>query len=134
MADAQEMVRNKELNCVVELVGQVNGTEAILNEYTNADALVFPTHHEGFPRVLLEAMTKSCPVFTTMVGGIPGIMRTDDNCFEIPVKDPQGIATKIIQTMDNLTDWQSVSENGIITARQVLFERPQHHELFLRYV
>ena len=131
MAAARELIQQKHLIQSIELVGQLNNFDELLAEYGNADAFVFPTHHEGFPRVLLEAMTKSCPVFTTMVGGIPGIMKNNENCFEIPVKDPLGIANTILRSMNNVLDWKRIADSGNITAKKVLFERAEHHELFL---
>ncbi len=79
-------VTAKGLEEDIILVGQVDDFDVLIGYYRGADAFVFPTHHEGFPRVLLEAMTVGCPVFTTMVGGIPGIMKRGHNCFEIQFK------------------------------------------------
>ena len=65
--------------------------------YNDADLFYFPSHDEGFPRVLYEAMAHSLPIFTTFVGGIPGYMINNQNCIEIPVRDGKN-SSKILMS------------------------------------
>ena len=77
------------------LHGQIAESEVLKKFYDKADIFLFPSHHEGFPRVLYEAMASGLPIFTTFVGGIPGRMKHLENCIEIPVRDSDK-ATQII--------------------------------------
>jgi glycosyltransferase involved in cell wall biosynthesis len=57
----------------LEVLGQIKHEElpAIMN---NARALILPSHWEGMPTVILEAMSSGTPVITTPVGDIPNLI------------------------------------------------------------
>lgn len=92
-----------------------------------ADLLVLPTHSEGFPRVLYEAMIHGTPIATTFVGGIPGLMRDGENCRRIPVRDPDGTAGVI----EGLLSDSALRERLAAAGRAMMLEllapgRPRH--------
>lgn len=60
-----------------------------LNEmYRMADIYIIPSHHEGFPRTIWEAMANGLPVIATEVGGIPHYLTDHENALLI---DPKSI-------------------------------------------
>ena len=61
----------------VQFDGELNHDEA-MSILAKADAFVLPSYTEGFPNVVLEAMTLGKPIVATTVGAIPEMLA--DNC------------------------------------------------------
>lgn len=110
----------------VSLVGVVSDKRTMMAQYEWADVLVLPSHHEGFPRVLFEAMIKSCVIVTTMVGGIPAVMQNEVNCMSIPVGHADGIADVVERLSKDLELMQQLSESGRDFVLNILRSRPAH--------
>jgi len=67
-----EVLKNKPMN--VEFLGQLSAQE-IVDFYRNARMVVFATRcYEGFPTVLLEAMSHGLPIVCSRIGGLPEIV------------------------------------------------------------
>jgi glycosyltransferase involved in cell wall biosynthesis len=66
--------------------------------YQEADIYVLPSWHEGFPRVLWEALAHSLPVVTTRVGGIPTILRDRETALLIQPRSCAEI-TQAVRTL-----------------------------------
>lgn len=65
------------------------------NTYLEADIFIFPTQHETFGLVNLEAMEAGLPVVSTMEGSIPEIVDNGKTGFLVPAGDPEMLAEKI---------------------------------------
>jgi glycosyltransferase involved in cell wall biosynthesis len=80
----------------VTLHGQKTGEDK-WNLFAEADAFCFPTHYEseGFPVVLVEAMSFGLPVLSTFWRGIPSIVIPGENGYLVARKDVDDFASKI---------------------------------------
>jgi len=113
----------------IKFMGSIIDKDELIIEYKKADAFIFPTHNEGLPRVLLEAMLVKIPIFTTIVGGIKSFMKDKYNCIEIPVKEP-GEQTQIVyQNFHNSKLLSQLSDNAFYTANNILQSHKEHHEV-----
>lgn len=118
----------------IRVCGVIGERAPLMRAYEEADLFVLPTHEEGFPRVLYEAMIKSAVIVTTMVGGIPGLMQDGLNCLAIPVGDPAAIADAIERLADDAPLRRRLAEHGLSTVREVLQSRPPHLQALLAKV
>ena len=69
--------------------------------YRMADIYVLPTHHEGFPRTIWEAMANSLPVISTTVGSIPSYLQNKKHAILIPPKDSNALYNAIKLMISN---------------------------------
>ncbi|HWR53530.1 MAG TPA: glycosyltransferase [Bryobacteraceae bacterium] len=63
--------------------------------YAVADVFALPSHSEGSPNVLLEAMAAGCAVAATSVGGVPEIAVNGETALLVPKGDPGALSHAI---------------------------------------
>ena len=67
----------------------------LLAEMSRHDVLVFPSLHEGFGLVILEAMSQGLAVITTPHTGGPDVIREGQGGFIVPIRSADAIAEKL---------------------------------------
>jgi glycosyltransferase involved in cell wall biosynthesis len=65
------------ISATLTIHGRKQIGEELNSMYRMADIYVLPSHHEGFPRTIWEAMANCLPVITTPVGAIPERLRNN---------------------------------------------------------
>jgi glycosyltransferase involved in cell wall biosynthesis len=70
-----------------------------------ADVLVLPSHTEGFPNVIVEAMAMGKPIVATSVGAIPEML-ADECGVVIPPNDVDALRIALLRVMSD-TDLQA---------------------------
>jgi glycosyltransferase involved in cell wall biosynthesis len=63
--------------------------------YAAADVMVLPSHSEGSPYVLLEAMAANLAIVATAVGGVPEMVEDQKSALLVPAGEPQAMAVAI---------------------------------------
>jgi glycosyltransferase involved in cell wall biosynthesis len=112
---------------VASFRGAVDDRGLVKGHYLDADLFVFPSHSEGFPRVLYEAMCFALPVVTTMIDGIPSVMHAGVNCVAVPVGDAAALAEAIDQTLKDVTLRETLAAGGLATMRRVFAGHKTSH-------
>jgi glycosyltransferase involved in cell wall biosynthesis len=74
--------------------------ERMFQLYTLADVSVTPTLYEGLPLVVLEAMACGKPIVASNVSEIPQVVKSGENGFLVPPRDPNAIANAILEIYD----------------------------------
>jgi glycosyltransferase involved in cell wall biosynthesis len=58
--------------------------------FRNADIFIYPSHHEGIPMAVLEAMAAGLPIIASRVGGLPDLIH--ENGILIDPEHPEQLA------------------------------------------
>ena len=67
--------------------------------YSLADVVVLPSHSEGSPNVLLEAMAAGRAIVATQVGGVPEIARDEETALLVKPHSPPDLARAIARLL-----------------------------------
>jgi len=109
----ERAINQKGFDALVLFIGHV---EDISPYYAIADALALPSHSEGSPNVLLEAMAAGLPVVATAVGGVPEIAINEENALLVAPGDSDSFAQALNQV---LTDPELARKLGRAAAMHV---------------
>jgi glycosyltransferase involved in cell wall biosynthesis len=74
-----------------------------------ANVLALPSYREGYPNVVIEALSCGRPVIATDVGGIPELVDESSGILVAP-RDSRALANAIQTAMERNWDEQSISE------------------------
>jgi glycosyltransferase involved in cell wall biosynthesis len=89
-----------ELEDLIRKVGLTNVTFTgwradALDIVSLMDIFVLPSHAEGVPKSVIEAMAMGKPVLTTRVGSIPDLVDHDETGILVPAKDVRALAENL---------------------------------------
>lgn len=103
----------------VKYLGEVSH-DKVLNYMRDCDLFLFPTHTEGFPNVVLEAMACGMPIISTNVGAIPDMLENKGGVIIQP-KDTEAIKRSIYgleetKLRSEMSTWniKKVKENYVL--------------------
>jgi glycosyltransferase involved in cell wall biosynthesis len=68
--------------------------------YTALDTVVLPSHAEGLPMALLEAMSASCPVIATPVGAVPALILDGRTGLLVAAGEVDDLAKSILRMIE----------------------------------
>jgi glycosyltransferase involved in cell wall biosynthesis len=102
----EKLVADRGLADHVSLLGACDNIAEVLFA---ADVFVHPSHHEGLPNAIIEAMAASLPVIGTAVGGVPeavsarpdGAAAAEETGWLVAPKDPESIAAALLEASDD---------------------------------
>lgn len=80
--------------------------------YAAADVFALPSHSEGSPNVLLEAMAAELPIVATAVGGVTEIVTNNESALLVPPRNPQALAESLAQILSNAGIAKQLSTNA----------------------
>lgn len=97
----------------VFFVGRIMDRDEYRKLFLAHDFFVFPSHSEGLPRVILEAMSTGMVCFASNVDGIPEIV--DSGCI-FKYSDIKAFATKIVDCYSNPDYLNRISQTNLQTS------------------
>lgn len=96
--DLCQRVRQAGLESQFEFRGAIgpDRRSELVQLYRQAQIFVLPSHHEGMPTALLEAMATGLPVISTAVGGSLEVIVSGDNGLMVPPREPKALAQALL--------------------------------------
>jgi glycosyltransferase involved in cell wall biosynthesis len=112
-ADAEIAARVRELGLEgsVRLVGRQLHTE-IPWWMSACDVFCLPSHMEGCPNVVLEALASGRGVVASRAGGIPELVTDGKNGFLVPPRDPEALASGLAASLAR--DWDPEAQRASV--------------------
>jgi glycosyltransferase involved in cell wall biosynthesis len=80
--------------------------------YQNAHLLVHPSHHEGFPNVVLEAWVCGCPVLVSDRGDLPKLVEHDRTGLVAALERPEDLVTGLQRAVDDPSSLERLAVAG----------------------
>src|SRR5690606_23884580 len=96
LPDIQRYIEDNQMKSRINIVGFVPNAN---DYYEHYDAILLTSLYEGFPYVVLEAMSKGCLVIGTDVPGLKGVVRQTNNIV-IPLNNEKKAAEIIKEQLD----------------------------------
>ncbi len=126
----RQVVDELGLGDMVTIPGWVGPVErdALFEE---VHGLVLPSHFEGMPMSLLEAMSWELAVIATPVGAIPDVVIDGQNGFLVPVSDPKALSASMMRLVENPTLCRRLGAEGRKTVEPFSMEGYEEHLISL---
>jgi len=99
----------------IEFLGRMNDRKEIYESLRNADIFLFPSHSEGLPKVVIEAMHVGTPSVATNVGGIPELL---DKEYISNVGDIARMTKIVKQLLDHPEELSRLSQVSIERSKE----------------
>ena len=107
----------------IEMLGWVSPKD-LPTLYKESDVFILPSHAEGFPNVILEALNYGLPIISTNVGGIADSVIDNYNGFIFEPRDKEKLYESIKHLASSVERRELFSKNG----QEILKDRHEFHK------
>lgn len=97
----------------VNLQGSVNQPERLKSMFMYSDVFVLPSYHEGFPRVVYEAMTFGLPMILTDIQSYKFTFEHNVHCELVDVKDSACLYLSMKELSCDAVKYKMYSRRGL---------------------
>ena len=118
-----KLILSYQLSEYVKLKGYLPFGPELLNIYTSSDIFILPSHTEGIPKTLYEAMARGVPIVATSVGGVPDVIRDEENGLLIPPANTEAIAEAVLRLVNDEKLRGRLVKNGLETVKEYTIEK-----------
>ncbi len=81
--------------------GEISDKTELINRLLESDIFIFPSHFEGFPVSVIEAISLGLPCIATNVGGIPDILENGNVGLLVEPRNPALLSNAILELVNN---------------------------------
>ena len=119
LAGDGDLERYREMAAALGIEGDVEfagwvGPEELERLQAESHVYVLPSHTEGLPMGMLEAMVRELPVIVTSVGGIPDFIQDGVNGLLVEPKDIDALADALLKFVENEDLRLRIAKNGLL--------------------
>jgi glycosyltransferase involved in cell wall biosynthesis len=100
LENLKSYVKKKNLTEKITVNGWITGKKKLKTLYEST-ALILPSHTEGIPNVILEAMATKTPIIATLVGGLKEILKDGENAIIAEAGNPRDLSEKILKCLQD---------------------------------
>lgn len=122
--ELEQLVRRCLIGERVQFLGRIPAGRPVIEQLDRADVFVLPSHQEGLPRAMVEAMARGLPCIGSTVGGIPELLAPEDM---VPPGNVEALAVKIREVHDDAARLAAMSARNLQRAgdfhADILWER-----------
>ncbi|BAZ68528.1 group 1 glycosyl transferase [Fischerella sp. NIES-4106] len=104
----------------INFLGWLPAGNAVRTQLDRADLFVLPSHQEGLPRAMVEAMARGLPCIGSTVGGIPELLVCEDL---VPPGDVVALFSKIREVVTDPERMTRMSVRNLQKAKKYTDER-----------
>lgn len=120
-ARLERLIGELELSGRVRLLGEIDDVPALL---AASDLFCHPSHHEGMPNAIIEAMAAALPVVATDVGGIPEVVvdAKEGESFTgwlVPPRQPEELGRAILEAVSARDRLPEVGARGRLRVQEL---------------
>ena len=108
------ILENSNQQASVKLLGNLS-IPKMVEAYSIADVVIIPSLMEAVSLSAIEAMACGAVVISTNVGGMPELIKHQENGLLIPPKSPEEIHEKITLLFQNREMLHNIQNNGFST-------------------
>jgi glycosyltransferase involved in cell wall biosynthesis len=113
--DYMRTLRQRGIPSDVKILGSLDN-KAVLERMRSVKVFVLPSHTEGFPNAVLEAMASGAAIVSTSVGAIPDMLRGGAGVI-VPPKQTSELAAAIAAFIDDPARARNVGQRALDSAR-----------------
>ncbi len=113
----RDYVQTKGLSDAISVNGWIDDEEKLRVLY-ECSILILPSHSEGIPNVILEAMATRTPIIATFVGGMKEVLRDEENALIVAIKNPADLSEKITRLLKDKELSVRLAENAYKQAQE----------------
>ena len=108
----KSLIKNSPHKKKFHVLGELSYKKLFIH-YLNADLFFLSSHHEGFGRVILEAMRFGLPCVSTGSGGPEDLIENNINGFIVNNRSPKKISDKIYSILDDHNLFRKMSKASL---------------------
>ena len=123
LPSAKQRARDLGIGDRVHFHGQVSRAE-VMGLFSESDLFCYPVRTEGFPKIVVEALSCGLPIVATAVSVLPDLLNRGGGVV-IAERTPHALARAVCACLDDQARYEEMSARAVATASCYTLERWQ---------